>query len=54
MGERKGRVELAKVDVDKLQELAMQYDVSNCPPSPPPSLPLVRVAVQWLGSIVFD
>ena len=35
MGERKGRVELAKVDVDKLQELAMQYDVSNCPPSPP-------------------
>lgn len=35
VGGRKGRVELAKVDVDKLQELAVQYDVSNCPPLPP-------------------
>jgi len=28
VGRRSGQVELARVDVDKMQELAMQYDVS--------------------------
>ena len=52
MGGRKGRVELAKVDVDKFQELAVQYDVSNCPPPTPPTgedLVKVHTAVHLLG-----
>ena len=30
VGRKSGQVELARVDVDQLQELAIQYDVSHC------------------------